>query len=163
MIKRWYKLLVAFITTSVITVPVLCRASSAASLCGQYNRIALYGHAPTVTARHAAITKANGLDFYTGKSFTGPIEVDHVYALASAASTTCTWTFGKRSQFANDPLELVATSRSINRQKSDLGPAEWSPINRASACAYGRRYEAVAIKWHLPLSTLDHRAILLAC
>ena len=92
------------------------------------------------------------------------VDIDHIYPLAAA------WDFGayawdpeRRRQFANDiETNLVPTRSAVNRDKGDASPAEWLPED-AKACDYSHRYLAVAIKWDLPVSSADWKAMATAC
>lgn len=91
-------------------------------------------------------------------------DIDHIYPLAAA------WDFGayawdaeRRRQFGNDiETNLVPTRSAVNRDKGDASPAEWLPED-AKACDYSHRYLAVAIKWDLPVSSADWKAMATAC
>ena len=105
-------------------------------------------------------------DPYTGDDL-GPegADVDHVYPLAAA------WDFGahawdarRRREFANDvALNLVPVASAVNREKSDLTPAEWLPAPRGLRCGYSVRYLRVAVEWELPVSVADWEAMAEAC
>src|SRR5699024_12715058 len=59
---------------------------------------------------------------------TDAIEVDHIFPLSAAWDHGAyQWDDATRQQFANDPLNLVATSRELNQSKSDSLPEEWLP------------------------------------
>lgn len=87
----------------------------------------------------------------------GPaLEVDHIFPLAAAwDSGAYGWSQARREAFANDPLNLVATQRAINRDKSDALPSQWLPPARQARCWYVRRLAAVAAKYDLTLSRPD--------
>lgn len=104
-------------------------------------------------------------DPYTGDPVGAhEVDIDHIYPLAAA------WDFGayawdpeRRRQFANDiETNLVPTRSAVNRDKGDASPAEWLPED-AKACDYSHRYLAVAIKWDLPVSSADWKAMATAC
>lgn len=105
-------------------------------------------------------------DPYTGAELSpADADVDHVYPLAAA------WDFGAhawapaaRRAFANDVRRnLVPVAADVNREKSDLTPAEWLPPARGLRCGYSRRYLEVAVAWRLPVSVADWRALAGAC
>lgn len=124
------------------------------------------GHGPqgcAITAREAAIIEASitvkitgrrgyacSVDFaefvdeYTGKTLTmrgKEVDVDHVVPLSYAwRHGAAWWSPAKRAAFANDPRNLVATTRKANRSKGDKNPSEWLPANR---CAYLARWDAM--------------------
>lgn len=104
-------------------------------------------------------------DPYTGDTVGAhEVDIDHIYPLAAA------WDFGayawdaeRRRQFGNDiETNLVPTRSAVNRDKGDASPAEWLPED-AKACDYSHRYLAVAIKWDLPVSSADWKAMAAAC
>ena len=81
------------------------------------------------------------LSSYDGYSTPNPdeLEIDHVVPLAEAwDSGVGGWDEARRREFANDPLELLAVSRAMNRSKSDDDPAEWQPPNRAGLVSVRR-------------------------
>lgn len=85
-----------------------------------------------------------------------PIEIDHVFPLSAAWDLGAHhWETSRRVAFANDPRNLVLTSRSANQSKSDDLPATWLPEQRSSRCWYVRRLAAVAVAYQLPLPEAD--------
>jgi hypothetical protein len=98
---------------------------------------------------------------YTGTTLvrTSTIDIDHIVPLARAwASGAKSWTAERRLSFANDPDNLLATDRSSNRSKGDLGPSAWRP-RRPYQCAYAIRYIHSAKKWALLISPSDVTAL----
>src|SRR5699024_2554718 len=70
------------------------------------------------------------------------IDIDHVVALSNAWQMgAAQWPETKRHQFANDPLNLVATTQHWNRQKGDANAASWLPPK--NRCSYVARQAAV--------------------
>lgn len=105
-------------------------------------------------------------DPYTGDDLEPEgADIDHAYPLAAA------WDFGahawdtrRRREFANDVgLNLVPVASAVNREKSDLTPAEWLPATRDLRCGYSVRYLSVAVEWELPVSVADWEAMAEAC
>lgn len=83
---------------------------------------------------------------------TDSIEVDHIFPLSAAWDHGAhAWDDATRKQFANDPLNLVATSRSLNQSKSDALPDEWMPPHPSTGCWYAKRMAAVADAYSLSL------------
>ena len=77
-------------------------------------------------------------DPYAGEtiSATSPIEVDHIFPLSAAFDMgAAQWDQDTKIRFANDPLNLVATSRKLNQEKSDSLPSEWLPPATGRECA----------------------------
>ena len=103
-------------------------------------------------------------DPYSGTTIpaTSPIEIDHIFPLSAAYDRGASeWDRETKVRFGNDPLNLVATSRKLNQEKSDALPAEWlPPTNR---CEYSRRLADIARKYSLPLPSADVRAMQRQC
>jgi hypothetical protein len=104
-------------------------------------------------------------DPYTGKevifdrSDASAVPIDHVLALSWAwENGASTWSDDQRLQFANDPLNLSATTRSANSSKSDRGPSEWRPDNEAYRCEYITRFVFVATTYKLTIGDGDRNA-----
>lgn len=75
------------------------------------------------------------------------VQIDHIVPLAYAwRHGAAGWTWEERRAFGNDWPNLMPTSVRANAQKSDQGPGEWMPVNKAFACAYSRRFIAAAYK-----------------
>lgn len=101
-------------------------------------------------------------DPYTGKqvAFTkedaGAVPIDHVVALSWAWQNGAhAWDDATRTRFANDPLNLQATTRSANSSKSDHGPAGWLPDNDAYRCAYLARFIQIVDVYELTFAEAD--------
>jgi len=87
------------------------------------------------------------IDFVFGASL---IDIDHVVALSNAWQTGAfQFTSETRLQFANDPLNLLAVSASLNRQKGDGDAATWLPPTKSYRCQYVARQIAVKKKYGL--------------
>lgn len=86
-------------------------------------------------------------------TFTEPpsgAQIDHVVALKNAWEMGADlWTDELRTEFANDPLNLVVTIGSLNAQKSDSNAASWLPPFKPGRCDFIARQVAVKIKWEL--------------
>ncbi|MSO33771.1 MAG: HNH endonuclease, partial [Candidatus Nanopelagicaceae bacterium] len=79
--------------------------------------------------------------------------IDHVVALSNAWQTGAfQFTDEIRLQFANDPLNLLAVSASLNRQKGDGDAATWLPPTKSYRCQYVARQIAVKKKYGLWLT-----------
>lgn len=105
-------------------------------------------------------------DPYSGKNIefifgASQIDIDHVVALSNAWQTGA---FGlsdeMRMQLANDPLNLLAVSASLNRQKGDGDAATWLPPMKSYRCQYVSRQIAVKKKYGLWLTKPEKVAIL---
>lgn len=104
-------------------------------------------------------------DPYTGAAILpADVELDHLFPLAAAWDMgAATWPAEKRLAFANDPLNLVVTSRSANQSKSDKLPGEWMPPAWRSRCPYAQQLSAVASTYGLALSHEDRKVMRGAC
>ena len=90
------------------------------------------------------------IDFVFGASL---VDIDHVVALSNAWQTGAfQFTSEIRLQFANDPLNLLAVSASLNRQKGDGDAATWLPPTKSYRCQYVARQIAVKKKYGLWLT-----------
>ena len=94
-------------------------------------------------------------DFYFAETFDSPklIDIDHVVPLKHAFENGAkAWTQEQKKIFANDPDNLVITSRKANRTKGANDFTSWSPLNRDYACAYMERWYLVKRKYALAIS-----------
>jgi len=90
--------------------------------------------------------------------------VDHVVPLSYAWQLGAAhWDSQKRVEFANDPLNLVVTTQSVNSAKSDSGPASYLPPNKAIRCAYVLRFAQVARKYQLAVTDADQQQMQNQC
>ena len=98
---------------------------------------------------HGCVVEAGTLDDpYTGatvafeKAEAAEVPIDHVVPLAAAwTQGAAEWTVAERTEFANDPGNLLATTREQNSAKGDSTADEWVP----PAVEYGCSYAAVVI------------------
>ncbi|TDD46669.1 HNH endonuclease [Nonomuraea terrae] len=109
-------------------------------------------------------------DPYTGrlirwhKDNAGEVQVDHVVPLNYGWRMGAPrWPMAKRLDFANDPLNLLPVYGDANEQKDASGPANWLPPRRGIRCAYVTRFAQVALKYNLPVTRADKRAMLTQC
>jgi len=87
------------------------------------------------------------------------LPLDHILSLAGAWRYGAhDWTSDERLQFANDPLNLTATTSKINSAKSDLDPASWTPP-KPGGCDYATRYIAVKARYRLPVDRSEKKAL----
>lgn len=108
---------------------------------------------------------APGKDPYSALEFRDTtIDMDHIYPLRAAWDMGAyAWDENKRRHFANDPINLIGTTALLNREKSDLLPGEWMPPDKHAGCWYARRIALIALRYELPLSIRDVRAMRWAC
>ena len=84
------------------------------------------------------------------------VDIDHVIPLIYAhRHGGSSWLPSKKERFANDPLNLLPTYDIENRRKSDKGPSEYLPSDKNLACAYIKRWQAIAIKYDLNIASDD--------
>ncbi|WP_406197334.1 HNH endonuclease family protein [Kitasatospora sp. NBC_01560] len=109
-------------------------------------------------------------DPYTGKTVrwtkqqASKIQIDHVMPLSyDWQMGAAKWDKAKRVQIANDPLNLVPADGSQNASKGDSGPAAWLPANPAVRCSYAVRFAQVSLKYQLPVTEADKKAMLQQC
>ena len=104
-------------------------------------------------------------DPYTGQTVTFTkaaavkVQIDHVVPLGAAwIRGARDWPQAQRERFANDPVNLLATTASANESKSDRGPAEWLP-RQAFRCAYAVQWVDVSTVYELALTAPDKSAL----
>ena len=87
------------------------------------------------------------------------VQVDHVVALLDAWQKGAQqWDQPKRTQFANDPLNLLAVSGKANRNKKAGDVATWLPSNKDFRCAYVTRVVDVKAKYGVWMTQDEHDA-----
>ena len=105
-------------------------------------------------------------DPYSNESYTfteqpSEAQIDHVVALSNAWQMGADlWTDEMRTEFANDPLNLIVTVASLNRQKSDSNAASWLPPYKPGRCDFIARQVAVKTKWQLFVTSSEKVAML---
>ena len=100
------------------------------------------------------------VDFVRGSGTSALVQVDHVVALGDAWQTGAQqWSTQQREAFANDPLELLATSGAVNQAKGDGDAATWLPPQKGFRCAYVARQVAVKARYHLAVTAAEQDAI----
>ena len=98
------------------------------------------------------------VDPYTGKTFrrSADVDIDHLVPLYWAwQHGAYEWNRDKRVRFANDPRNLFAVQKSVNREKSAKGPLKWLPPNIAFRCSYVVRFERIVKIYDLHLSQAE--------
>jgi hypothetical protein len=115
--------------------------------------------------RECKVIAGQLLDPFSGKVITFSatkvvIDIDHVVALSNAWQTGAAYfDKNKRSQIANDPLNLLAVDSKLNRQKRDGDAATWLPPSKAFRCEYVARQVAVKAKYGLWVTKPEKVAI----
>jgi hypothetical protein len=118
-----------------------------------------------VGTRECKVIAGQLLDPFSGKVITFSttkvvIDIDHVVALSNAWQTGAAYfDKSKRTQIANDPLNLLAVDSKLNRQKSDGDAATWLPPRKAFRCEYVARQVAVKVKYGLWVTKPEKAAI----
>ena len=118
-----------------------------------------------VGTRECKVIAGQLLDPFSGKVITfsatkAVIDIDHVVALSNAWQTGAAYfDKNKRSQIANDPLNLLAVDSKLNRQKGDGDAATWLPPSKAFRCEYVARQVAVKAKYGLWVTQPEKVAI----
>lgn len=93
-----------------------------------------------------------------------PVELDHVLPLSIAWDLGAhAWTPQQRRAFANDPANLVLTSREANQEKSNLLPSEWLPPDRGARCWYVRKMAHVVATYGLPFPAEEQTVMKKQC
>ena len=88
------------------------------------------------------------------------VDIDHLVALSNAWQTGAAYfDRSKRSQIANDPLNLLAVDARLNRQKGDGDAATWLPPHKPFRCEYVSRQVAVKAKYSLWVTAAEKDAI----
>ena len=107
------------------------------------------------------------VDFVSGWDTSVLVQIDHVVALGwSWGHGAEYWTDDVRTQFANDPSNLVAASEDTNQEKSAYGPSEWLPPVPDLRCGYVEQWVAVLDAYDLGINPADRdaaRAVLETC
>ena len=118
-----------------------------------------------VGTRDCKVIAGQLLDPFSGEvliftSEKSTVDIDHVVALSNAWQTGAAYfDKTKRSQIANDPLNLLAVDAKLNRQKGDADAATWLPPAKSYRCEYVARQIAVKIKYSLWLTAPEKSAM----
>jgi hypothetical protein len=119
-----------------------------------------------VRTRECVVIEGDLADPYTdarlhfAKADASAVQIDHVVALSDAWQTgAASWDDGRRTRFANDPLNLLAVASESNQAKGSADAASWLPPSHAIRCAYVARQIAVKAKWQLWVTRAEHDAM----
>ncbi|MDB4078711.1 HNH endonuclease family protein [Amylibacter sp.] len=91
-------------------------------------------------------------DPYTNEVFfkSSELDIDHLVPLKYAWSRGAySWSKSKRVKFSNDESNLFAVKKSVNRQKSAMGPAMWLPPSDNFKCEYIKLFQGIVTKYDL--------------
>ncbi|SHG87466.1 HNH endonuclease family protein [Geodermatophilus nigrescens] len=98
--------------------------------------------------------------FRRGEGTSEAVQIDHVVALSDAWQKGARqWDDARRTQFANDPLNLLAVDGPLNMQKGDGDAATWLPPDRSYRCAYVARQVAVKATYGLWVTRAERDAM----
>lgn len=101
-----------------------------------------------------------GIDFVRGQGTSQAVQIDHVVALMNAWETGAQkLTAKRRTELANDPLNLLAVEGRANSQKGAGDAATWLPPNKGFRCEYVARQVAVKANYGLWVTAAEHDAI----
>ena len=92
------------------------------------------------------------LDPYTNDFFinSSELDIDHLVPLKYAWTRGAhNWPKSKRVKFSNDESNLFAVKKSVNRQKSAMGPAMWLPPSDNFKCEYIKLFQGMVAKYNL--------------
>lgn len=92
----------------------------------------------------------NTIKFRRGTTTSSDVQIDHIVSLSDAWQKGAQqWTSSKRVDFANHPLELLATDGSTNAAKSDSDAASWLPPNKSYRCTFVARQITIKARYRL--------------
>ncbi|MGH3654095.1 HNH endonuclease family protein [Glutamicibacter sp.] len=100
------------------------------------------------------------IDFKRGQGTSTAVQIDHVVALSDSWQKGAQrWDADTRLEFANDPLNLLASDGPTNASKGDKDAASWLPPNKSFRCAYVSRQTQVKAKYDVWMTKAEHAAI----
>ena len=100
------------------------------------------------------------INFQRGRSTSIKVQIDHVVAVSDAWQKGAQkWSYAKRYNFYNDPLNLLAVDGPTNGSKGDGDTATWLPPNKSYRCAYVARQVAVKLKYGVWVTTAEKSAM----
>ena len=107
------------------------------------------------------------VDFVRGQTTSSEVQIDHVVALSNGWQTGAQALSPEaRQNLAEDPLELLAVTGSLNEAKRDGDAATWLPPNKAFRCDYVARQVAIKSKyglWVTPAERAQMASVLSGC
>ena len=106
----------------------------------------------TLTDNTCRVLTGLWLDPYTNMYFSmsSELDIDHLVPLKYAWTRGAyNWPKSKRVKFSNDESNLFAVKKSVNRQKSAMGPAMWLPPNDNFKCEYIKLFQGIVAKYDL--------------
>ena len=106
----------------------------------------------TLTDNTCRVLTGLWLDPYTNMYFSASseLDIDHLVPLKYAWTRGAyNWPKSKRVKFSNDESNLFAVKKSVNRQKSAMGPAMWLPPSDNFKCEYIKLFQGIVTKYNL--------------
>ena len=106
----------------------------------------------TLTDKTCRVLTGLWLDPYTNMYFSksSDLDIDHLVPLKYAWTRGAyNWPKSKRVKFSNDESNLFAVKKSVNRQKSAMGPAMWLPPSDNFKCEYIKLFQEIVAKYDL--------------
>lgn len=99
------------------------------------------------------------IDFVRGPQTSQAVQIDHVVALYDAWRTGAReWTYARRTQFANDPANLLAVDGEANDDKGHADASRWLPPNPGFRCEYVAAQVRVKAAYGLWMTPEEHGA-----
>lgn len=99
------------------------------------------------------------LDFERGER-SAEVQIDHVVALSDAWQKGAQqWTRERRTEFANDPANLLAVDGPSNQRKGAGDAATWLPPDAGYRCVYALRQITVKAAYGLWVTRAEHDAL----
>jgi hypothetical protein len=93
------------------------------------------------------------IEFVRGVKTSAAVQIDHVVALGDAwPKGAAAWDDETRRDFANDPLNLIATDGQANSAKGSRDASEWLPPAAGFRCSYVARQIAVKASYELAVA-----------
>lgn len=103
---------------------------------------------------------AQSIAFVKGNKTSPAVQIDHVVSLSDAWQKGAQqWTEDKRTRFANDPANLLATGQRSNQQKGDGDAATWLPSHKRFRCDYVAKQVTVKAAYGVWITTAERDAI----
>jgi len=100
------------------------------------------------------------INFVKGVKSSMEVQIDHVVALSNAWQTGAfKFALEKRTQFANDPDNLLAVQGRLNSQKGDGDAATWLPPLKSYRCTYVSKQISVKAKYGLWVTAPEKAAM----
>lgn len=99
------------------------------------------------------------IEFERGPDTSPAVQIDHLVALYDAWRTGARdWDRALRTQFANDPANLLAVDGPTNNGKGHADPATWLPPDDAFHCEYVAARVRVKASYGLWMTPDEHAA-----